>query len=60
MSLQDKIKAAANNVEGKLQEAVGEVTGDPEQKMKGKAKQVKAKAQNIVENVKDKVKKLID
>jgi uncharacterized protein YjbJ (UPF0337 family) len=60
MSLKDRADAAAKNVEGKVQEAVGEVTGNPEDKIEGKAKQAEAKAKNTVENVKDKAKKLID
>lgn len=60
MSLQDRAKAIAKNLEGKIQEAVGEVTGDPQHKTEGKAKQVQAQAMNAVENVKDKVKNFID
>ncbi|WP_413165415.1 CsbD family protein [Capilliphycus salinus ALCB114379] len=60
MSLEDKIKATAKNIEGKVQEAVGEITGDPEQKMEGKRKQAEAEIQHGIENLKDKAKKLID
>jgi uncharacterized protein YjbJ (UPF0337 family) len=60
MSLKDRAAAAAKNVEGKIQEGVGEVTGNPEDKVEGKAKQAQSKVQNTVENVKDKAKKLID
>ncbi len=60
MSLQDRAKAIAKNLEGKVQEAVGEITGDPQQKAEGKAKQVQAQAMNVVENAKDQVKKFID
>ncbi len=60
MSLEDKMKATAKNIEGKLQEAVGEITGDPEQKIEGKEKQAEAQAMHAVENLKDKVKKMID
>lgn len=60
MSLQDKAKAIAKNLEGKIQAAAGEITGDPQQKAEGKAKQVQAQAMNAVENAKDKVKKFID
>ncbi len=60
MSLQDRAKAIAKNIEGKVQEAVGEITGDPQQKAEGKAKQVQAQAMNVVENAKDQVKKFID
>lgn len=60
MSLEDKIKATAKNIEGKIQEAVGEVTGDPKQKMEGQKKQAEAEIQQGIENIKDQVKKLID
>ncbi|MEB3282022.1 MAG: CsbD family protein [Lyngbya sp.] len=60
MSLEDRIKATAKNIEGKVQEAVGEITGDPQQKMEGQKKQAEAEVQQAVENLKDKAKKLID
>lgn len=60
MSLEDKVKAVAKNVEGKIQEAVGEVTGNPQDKVEGKAKQAEAEARNAVENVKDKAKEIIN
>ena len=60
MSAEDKAKAAAKNIEGKAQEAMGNVTGDPEDQAKGKAKQGEAEARQTVENAKDKVKKAID
>ncbi|EAW37025.1 CsbD family protein [Lyngbya sp. PCC 8106] len=60
MSLEDQAKAAAKNIEGKAQEALGAITGDPKQKMEGQKKQAEAKAQQAVENLKDKAKKLID
>ncbi|MFZ1026665.1 MAG: CsbD family protein [Limnoraphis robusta] len=60
MSLEDKIKATAKNIEGKIQEAVGEVTGDPKHKMEGQKKQAEAEIQHTVENLKDQAKKLID
>jgi uncharacterized protein YjbJ (UPF0337 family) len=60
MSLEDKVRAAAKNIEGKIQEAVGEVTGDPKDKAEGKAKQAEAEVRNSVENVKDKAKEIID
>ena len=60
MSLKNRVDAAAKNIEGKIQETVGEITGNPEEQVEGKAKQAEAKAQNTVENVKDKAKKLID
>jgi uncharacterized protein YjbJ (UPF0337 family) len=60
MSVEDRVKAAAKNIEGKLQEAVGEVTGDPEDKAEGKTKQAEAEARNSIENVKDKAKEIIN
>lgn len=60
MSLEDKAKAAAKNLEGKAQEALGNVTGDPEDQAAGKAKQGEAQVRQGVEDVKDNVKKAID
>jgi uncharacterized protein YjbJ (UPF0337 family) len=60
MSIEDKVRAAAKNIEGKLQEAVGEVTGNPEDKAAGKAKQAEAEVRNSVENIKDKAREIID
>jgi uncharacterized protein YjbJ (UPF0337 family) len=60
MSIEDRVKATAKNVEGKIQEAVGEVTGDPQDKAEGKAKQAESKVRHGVENVKDEVKKTMD
>ncbi|TYQ26261.1 CsbD family protein [Pseudanabaena sp. UWO310] len=59
MSLQDKAKATAKNIEGKLQEAVGDVTGDPKTQAEGKAKQAEATARQTLEDVKDETKKII-
>jgi uncharacterized protein YjbJ (UPF0337 family) len=56
MSLEDRAKATAKNIEGKVQEAVGNVTGDPEDKAEGKAKQAESQVRHGVENVKDDVK----
>ncbi|HIK39438.1 CsbD family protein [Thermoleptolyngbya sp. M55_K2018_002] len=60
MSIEDRVKATAKNIEGKVQEAVGEVTGDPKDKVEGRAKQAEAKARHTTEDVKDEVKKAID
>lgn len=57
MSLEERAKATAKNVEGKAQEAIGNVTGDPEDKVEGKAKQVEGEARHAKEDVKDEVKK---
>ena len=55
MSDENKGKATMKNVEGKIQESVGKVTGDPQDKAEGKMKQVQAEAQHTMENVKEKV-----
>lgn len=60
MSTEDRVKATMKNVEGKAQEALGEVTGNPEDKAEGKAKQSEAQVRHEVENTKEKIKKAID
>lgn len=60
MGIEDRIDATAKNVEGKVQEAVGEVTGNPQDKAEGQEKQTEAEVQHSVENVKDELKKAID
>lgn len=60
MSLEDRAKATGKNIEGKAQEALGNVTGDPEDKAEGKAKQAESEVRHGVEDVKDNVKKKID
>ncbi|MEB3190088.1 MAG: CsbD family protein [Snowella sp.] len=60
MSLEDKIKAAAKNVEGKLEAAAGELTGDTQMKVEGQAKQAQAAAAQVVEDVKDQSKGVLD
>lgn len=60
MSAEERIKATAKNVEGKVQEAAGDVTGDPEMKAKGQAKQVESNVRHSVENLKDSAKDAID
>ncbi|MGB3136434.1 MAG: CsbD family protein [Nodosilinea sp.] len=60
MSIEDRAKAAAKDVEGKLQEAGGKITGDREAQAKGKAKQAEAEVRDSVEDAKDGVKRAID
>ncbi len=60
MGLDDKAKAAAKNVEGKVQDAAGNVTGDPQAQAEGKAKQAEAQAINAKEDLKDGVKRTLD
>jgi len=60
MSTEDRIKATAKNIEGKAQEVLGNVTGDPKDQAEGKAKQQEAAARHMVENVKDEAKRVVD
>jgi len=60
MSVEERAKAAAKNIEGKAQDAMGNVTGDIQDQVEGKAKQVEANARNAKEDIKDEVKKNID
>lgn len=59
MSLENRVKATAKNIEGKIQEAVGDVTGDPQTQAEGKAKQAEAQVRHTVEDVKDAAKDVI-
>ncbi|MEH2351224.1 MAG: CsbD family protein [Nostoc sp.] len=60
MSIEKRIEATVKNIEGKIQEVVGEVTGNPQDKAEGQAKQADAQVTHTVENIKDEVKKVID
>ena len=60
MSLEDRAKAAAKDVEGKAQEALGNITDNPEHQAAGKAKQAEADIRNAAEDVKSKAKDAAD
>ncbi len=60
MSTEDKAKATIKNIEGKAQEMLGNLTGDPQDQAEGQAKQVEAEAQHAKENVKDGLKEKLD
>ncbi|BAY12176.1 CsbD family protein [Calothrix sp. NIES-2098] len=60
MSLENRAKAVAKNIEGKVQEAIGEVTGNPNDKAEGQAKQAESQVRHTAENLKDEVKKALD
>jgi uncharacterized protein YjbJ (UPF0337 family) len=60
MSIENRVEAVAKNVEGKIQEVIGEVTGNPNDKAEGKAKQAEAEVRHTAENLKDEVKKALD
>lgn len=60
MSVKDRAGATAENIEGKAQEAAGNLTGDTKTQAEGKGKQAEAKVRHAVEDVKDEVKKIAD
>lgn len=60
MSLSEKAKAAAKDVEGKVQDAAGKATDNHEAQVKGKAKQAEADAIKAKENAKDSIKDAIN
>lgn len=60
LSLQGKAKAVTKNIEGKLQETAGKVTGNYENQAMGKAKQGESEARNLIEDVKDKVQDMLN
>jgi uncharacterized protein YjbJ (UPF0337 family) len=60
MSIEDRAQAVAKNIEGKVQEALSEITGDPRDKVEGQAKQDQAAAIHAKEDIKDKAKNVID
>ncbi|TVQ11271.1 MAG: CsbD family protein [Leptolyngbya sp. DLM2.Bin27] len=60
MSIEDRAKATAKDVEGKVQEGAGKVTGSREGQAKGKAKQAESDVRHGVEDAKDNVKQAID
>lgn len=60
MSVKNRAKATAKNIEGKVQEAVGDLTGDPKTQAEGKAKQAEAKIRHAVEDVKDQAREIVE
>ncbi|MEG4942318.1 CsbD family protein [Microcoleus sp. F4-D5] len=60
MSIENRVEAIAKNVEGKIQEAVSEVTGNQKDKLEGQAKQEEASAIHLKEDLKDKAKDVVD
>lgn len=60
MSIEDRVEATTKNIEGKIQEAVGDLTGNPQDQAEGKEKQVEASLKHTKENIKDELKKRID
>jgi uncharacterized protein YjbJ (UPF0337 family) len=60
MSIEDRAEAVAKNIEGKVQEAVSEITGNPKDKVEGQAKQDEAAVMHAKEDIKDKAKDVVD
>ena len=60
MSIEDRAEAIAKNIEGKVQEAVGNITGDPKDQAEGQIKQQQSAAMHTVEDMKDQAKRVID
>lgn len=60
MSMKNRAKATAKNVEGKVQEAIGDLTGDPKTQAEGKEKQAEAKIRHPVEDVKDQAREVME
>jgi uncharacterized protein YjbJ (UPF0337 family) len=49
----DQVKGTAKDIAGKVQEKIGQVTGNTSQQVKGVAKQVEGKVQKGVGDVKE-------
>ncbi len=60
MSLKDRAEATAKNIEGKVQAAIGELTGDTKVEVEGEEKQAEARINHTIEDVKDEVKEIIN
>jgi uncharacterized protein YjbJ (UPF0337 family) len=60
MSIENRVEATSKNIEGKVQEIFGEVTGNPRDKAVGQAKQREAAAEHLVENIKDDAKEVLE
>lgn len=58
MSAKNRVKATAKNIEGKVQETMGDLTGDTKNQVEGREKQAEAKIRHAVEDVKDQVKEV--
>jgi uncharacterized protein YjbJ (UPF0337 family) len=55
MSLKERVEATAKNIEGKVQEAFGNLTGDLNAQVEGREKQIEANVLHTIEDVKDEV-----
>jgi uncharacterized protein YjbJ (UPF0337 family) len=55
MGIGKDVKATAKNIEGKVQETSGNITGNKKDQIAGKVKQVQASGEHAVEDLKDSV-----
>ena len=55
MELKGRAKAISKNLEGKTQEAIGDLTNSPKDQVIGRGKQVESQGRNILEDMKGKV-----
>jgi uncharacterized protein YjbJ (UPF0337 family) len=53
MGIGKDMKATAKNIEGKAQEASGNITGNKKDQLAGKVKQAQASGEHAVEDLKD-------
>ncbi|CBN57027.1 MULTISPECIES: CsbD family protein [Kamptonema] len=60
MSTEDRAKAVGKNIEGKLQEVWGNITGSKKDQATGKAKQAESAARHVVEDAKQTAKEIAD
>ncbi len=56
----DRIKGAAKQVAGSIQETAGKIVGDKKMEAEGAAKKAAGKVQNMVGGAKDKVREALD
>jgi len=52
-TIQNRVEATAKNLEGKVQQAIGDLTGNIEDKVAGRAKQADAASKHMEENLKE-------
>ncbi|WP_258040754.1 CsbD family protein [Pseudanabaena sp. BC1403] len=60
VKLPERVNASVENLEGKTQEAFGNLTGDRRDQVTGKAKQIESKTRNLMEDAKDKLKGMLE
>jgi len=53
IAIMERVKATAKDLEGKTQEAIGNLTGDAKNQIIGKVKQAEADSRKVTENIKE-------